>query len=164
MDVQIRFFDAGTLSDPVRFADAYARVSAPRRAKIDRLRSDAARRLSLAAGVLLTDTLAELGFRGLSAEEAVDENGKPWLPRCPGLHFSLSHSGVFAMCAAGPSSLMLCPALRRISRGRSTGTAAAVSAYVPTRLSITLSAVLIFRSTPSLSLQRRARSASNWNP
>ncbi len=100
MDVQIRFFDAGALSDPVRFADAYARVSAPRRAKIDRLRSDAARRLSLAAGVLLTDTLAENGVRGLSAEEAVDENGKPWLPRCPGLHFSLSHSGAFAMCAA----------------------------------------------------------------
>ena len=89
MDVQIRFFDAGTLSDPARFADAYARVSAPRRAKIDRLRSDAARRLSLAAGVLLTDTLAELGIRGA-----------PCLPRCPELHFSLSHSGSYAMCAA----------------------------------------------------------------
>lgn len=100
MDVQIRFFDAGTLSDPARFADAYARVSAPRRAKIDRLRSDAARRLSLAAGVLLTDTLAELGIRGAAAEEAVDENGKPCLPRCPELHFSLSHSGSYAMCAA----------------------------------------------------------------
>ena len=83
MDVQIRFFDAGTLSDPARFADAYARVSAPRRAKIDRLRPGASRRLSLAAGLLLADTLAE-----------------PCLPRCPELHFSLSHSGSYAMCAA----------------------------------------------------------------
>ncbi len=100
MDVQIRFFDAGTLSDPARFADAYARVSAPRRAKIDRLRPGASRRLSLAAGLLLADTLAENGVSGLSAEEAEDENGKPCLPRCPELHFSLSHSGSYAMCAA----------------------------------------------------------------
>ena len=100
MDVQIRFFDAGTLSDPARFADAYARVSAPRRAKIDRLRPGASRRLSLAAGLLLADTLAENGVRGLSAEEAEDENGKPCLPRCPELYFSLSHSGTWAMCTA----------------------------------------------------------------
>ncbi len=100
MDVQIRFFDAGTLSDPARFADAYARVSAPRRAKIDRLRPGASRRLSLAAGLLLADTLAENGVSGLSAEEAEDENGKPCLPRCPELYFSLSHSGTWAMCAA----------------------------------------------------------------
>ena len=81
MDVQIRFFDAGTLSDPARFADAYARVSAPRRAKIDRLRPGASRRLSLAAGLLLADTLAENGVRGLSAEEAEDENGKPCMKK-----------------------------------------------------------------------------------
>ena len=97
--LEIRFSDSEILRDPALFADAYARVSAARRAKVDRLKADGPRRLSLAAGLLLADTLAGLGVAGAMAEEEEDENGKPFLPRCPELHFSLSHSGTAAMCA-----------------------------------------------------------------
>jgi 4'-phosphopantetheinyl transferase len=96
--LEIRFSDSEILRDPALFADAYARVSAARRAKVDRLKADCPRRLSLAAGLLLADTLAGLGVAGAMAEEEEDENGKPFLPRCPELHFSLSHSGTAAMC------------------------------------------------------------------
>ncbi len=97
--LEIRFFDSENLRESARFADAYARVSAARRAKADRLKADCPRRLSLAAGLLLADTLAGLGVVGAMAEEEEDANGKPFLPRCPELHFSLSHSGMAAMCA-----------------------------------------------------------------
>jgi len=97
--LEITFSDSETLRESARFADAYARVSAARRAKADRLRAEGPRRLSLAAGLLLADTLSGLGVAGAMAEDAEDENGKPYLPRCPELHFSLSHSGTRAMCA-----------------------------------------------------------------
>ena len=97
--LEITFSDSEALRDSARFADAYARVSAARRAKVDRLKAEGPRRLSLAAGVLLADTLADLGVAGAMAEDEEDTNGKPFLPRCPELHFSLSHSGTAAMCA-----------------------------------------------------------------
>lgn len=97
--LEIRFAESDSLRDPARFSDAWARVSDLRRAKVDRLRPEGARRLSLAAGLLLADTLAGLGVRGVMAEDDEDEHGKPFLPRCPELHFSLSHSGAAVMCA-----------------------------------------------------------------
>lgn len=97
--LEIRFSDSEMLRDSARFAAGYARVSAARRAKVDRLRADGPRRLSLAAGLLLADTLASLGVAGAMAEDDEDGRGKPYLPRCPELHFSLSHSGTAAMCA-----------------------------------------------------------------
>ena len=97
--LEIRFSDSEMLRDPARFADAYARVSAARRVKTDRLKAEGPRRLSLTAGLLLAETLAGLGVAGAMAEDAEDGHGKPFLPRCPELQFSLSHSGTAAMCA-----------------------------------------------------------------
>lgn len=97
--LQLTFYDAELLRDPARFSDAYARVSAARRAKIDRLRTPEGKRLSLAAGLLLAEALAAAGVAGADAETAAGEHGKPYLPRRPDVHFSLSHSGARAMCA-----------------------------------------------------------------
>lgn len=98
MELTIRFADASALSDPARFAAAYAAVPAQRRDKIDRLRSPAARRLSLAAGLLLQQAL---GDAGVAPEDMLfDEGpyGKPFLPRRPDVQFSLSHSAASVMC------------------------------------------------------------------
>ena len=103
--LEITFSDSESLRDGARFSGAYARGSAARRAKVDQLRAEKPRRLSLAAGLLLADTLAGLGVAGAMAEDAEDENGKPYLPRCPELFFSLSHSGTLAMCAAADRSV-----------------------------------------------------------
>ncbi len=68
------------------------KASAYRREKVMRLKHDADRRRSLGAEHLLRCAFGE-GF-----EYSVGRSGKPF---AEGLHFSLSHSGRFAVCAVG---------------------------------------------------------------
>ena len=96
--LRITFADADDFRDPARFSDAYARISAARRERVDRLCTPAGKRLSLAAGFLLAEGLDAAGVRGPDAEIALGAYGKPCLPRRPEVHFSLSHSGTRAMC------------------------------------------------------------------
>ncbi len=99
MELQIAFADGSELSDPARFFEAYAAVPAARREKADRLRSPAAKQLSLCAGVLLQRELLSRGVAPYEMEIAEGPCGKPWLPRRPDVHFSLSHSVSKVMCA-----------------------------------------------------------------
>ena len=99
MDATIRFADADALKDPERFAQALARVSDERRDKALQLKDGAARRRSLAAGLLLAEALEAVGVSGADAQLACGQYGKPYLPRRPDVQFSLSHSGAWAMCA-----------------------------------------------------------------
>ncbi len=96
---KICFADASAYAQPARFFEAYAAVPAARREKVDRLRSPAAKQLSLAAGDLLRQALADAGVAPEDAEPAEGAYGKPWLPRRPDVCFSLSHSGTRVMCA-----------------------------------------------------------------
>ena len=97
--LDIRFADAAALADPARFFEVWAGVPAARRAKADRLRPLAAKQRSLCAGALLADMLRSHGVTDAEMDFAEDEYGKPFLPRRPDVHFSLSHSGTQAMCA-----------------------------------------------------------------
>ena len=56
------------------------------------------RKLSVAAGLLLTQAFADCG---ISHDAVVLKNsyGKPYLQDHANIHFSLSHSGIYAMCA-----------------------------------------------------------------
>ena len=47
---------------------------------------------------------AEYGLAALPPVER-EENGKPFFPSAPGLHFNLSHSGGLALCGAGGAPL-----------------------------------------------------------
>jgi len=88
--------DTAFLNDKTRFQAAYLTVDPTRQQKIDRLRKDSDKRLSLAVFLLLREALAANGiydFRLLYAE-----NGKPYLEGSP-LHISLSHSGEMVLCA-----------------------------------------------------------------
>lgn len=53
-----------------------------------------------AAGLLLRRACLDLTGRA-PAHEARADTGKPFLPDEPALHFSLAHSGAWALCAAG---------------------------------------------------------------
>lgn len=88
--------DTRALEDPERFSARYREMPPERKKKIDALRFEKDKRLSLAAGVLLRCALerAGAGERGLS----FGENGKPYLPG-GGVEFNLSHSGRLAVCA-----------------------------------------------------------------
>lgn len=93
---KLSVFDARTLEDGSLYAKLYDAVSPQRRQKIDTLRFQKDRRLSLAAGHLLEQGLQELGVE--EYEIQYGEYGKPYLQNIPDLHFSLSHSGNYAVC------------------------------------------------------------------
>ena len=85
------------LKDSARFERLAQTIPEERREKLKAFRHDGARRLSLAASLLLMHALQD---EGLSAGEiAVTAYGKPYLPQQPDFHFSLSHSGNMALCA-----------------------------------------------------------------
>lgn len=91
------------LADPARFERLAQTIPPARREKLDAFRHDGARRLSLAASLLLVRALGDEGLR--AAEIAVTENGKPYLPGLPDFRFSLSHSGDTALCAVSPKEI-----------------------------------------------------------
>lgn len=52
----------------------------------------------MGAGLLLDFAIRETGLSNQATEFSHTENGKPYIPGFP-LHFNLSHSGEFALCA-----------------------------------------------------------------
>ena len=128
MKNHIYAFDAGTLTDPDRFAAWYDRMSPKRQEKIRAYRSESDKRLSLAAGILLEEALYREGIahgagggtahgagggiaraKGqesapaesgpLKIEVMEDKGGKPRLRGDLPFFFSLSHTGEVAVCA-----------------------------------------------------------------
>ena len=98
---KITYMDVSPLADPALFADAMSRVPESRKQKIASFRHAESQRLSLGVGLLLVLALEEEGIDGRQARIAEGQWGKPFLPDHPNLHFSLSHSGKWAMCALG---------------------------------------------------------------
>lgn len=84
------------------FSRFYDRMPSWRRTKIDRMRHDNDKRLSLGAGILLETALAERGAAEQDLSVAFGENGKPYFNNCPSVRFSLSHSGTKVMASVGP--------------------------------------------------------------
>ena len=91
------------LSDGELYARAYAASSPARRAKADRLLGEGDKRLALGAGLLLRRALTEAGVTE-APEIAFGEYGKPYLKN-GGKHFSISHSGDWAVCAVSDAEL-----------------------------------------------------------
>ena len=76
-------------------------MSAERRDRLDKLRFDEDKKRSLGGYMLAVRTLSEIS--GLAESDIViseDGNGKPFCEHSD-LHFSISHSGDFAVCAVG---------------------------------------------------------------
>lgn len=74
-------------------------LSAYRREKADRCRQPDDRARCLCAGWALDQALMRVGLREQSVAIAEGEGGKPFLSEYPQWHFSLSHSGEWAICA-----------------------------------------------------------------
>lgn len=104
------------LSNPALFAAAMEWVPESRKEKVRALRHEDIRWQSLGAGLLLTLALRERGLEGRAARILESPLGKPYLPDIPGIHFSLSHAGIWALCAVGNAPLG-CD-VERIGRGR----------------------------------------------
>lgn len=89
--------DTAELSDEAYFKKCYESLSASRQKKIDSYRFPADKKLSMGAGLLLDRGLAEYGLREAQIRIAQGENGKPYLPDYPQIHYNLSHSGSMAL-------------------------------------------------------------------
>jgi len=101
MDIKFRTYTMTTesLSDPELFAWYYQQMPEERKRKIDRTGMEQDKRLSLAAGILLSLGLQEYGLDASGLQICDNKYGKPYLPDFPKIHFSLSHSGEMAMAA-----------------------------------------------------------------
>lgn len=102
-EIKIYTADVRPLSDAERFQTLYHQVSAQRREKVDRMRFDKDKRLSLGAGALLNAALSAEGVSDFTMTSG--QNGKPRLAHHADIHFNLSHSGTRVMCAVSDSAI-----------------------------------------------------------
>lgn len=75
----------------------YFKMPLFRREKIDRIKPEKGKLLSLGAGILFNRGLKEFGMEG--AAVFYGENNKPYIEGADSLYFNLSHSGSMAVCA-----------------------------------------------------------------
>ena len=100
MRTRLYIASSDPLTNSARFDRLALTIPEARREKLAAYRNEGARRLSLAASLLLVRALQD---KGLHVDKiALSEYGKPYLPQLPDFHFSLSHSGNMALCAVSP--------------------------------------------------------------
>ena len=101
MDMEIYYYDINVLGEPEQVSRAEQRLTAAgwneRIAAAARFRMESDRRRCLCAGLALLDALEERGIRPSALLKTAD--GKPFLEKHQELHFNLSHSGNYAVCA-----------------------------------------------------------------
>lgn len=83
------------------FRAALLSVSPYRQEKIALLKTEREKRRSMGAAFALNAALAYHGLCERDMEYVLGEQGKPMLQAYPGLHFSLSHAGDYAICSMG---------------------------------------------------------------
>lgn len=103
MDRRVYFADVSSLQDD--FQRLLSQIPPYRQRKIEHLRLEKDRCLSLGAGLLLQRALRDAGFDGRDAEPVLGENGKPFFPDLPEFHYNLSHSGTQVLCAVSPTEV-----------------------------------------------------------
>ncbi|MBS7339195.1 MAG: 4'-phosphopantetheinyl transferase family protein [Suilimivivens sp.] len=87
------------LNNSALFERLYASVPEHRRQRVDRMRFDKDKRLSLGVWGLLQKGLKDWGICDKELTLSYGENGKPFLKDYPAVFFNLSHSGERVMCA-----------------------------------------------------------------
>lgn len=103
MEIRVYTANAEQLKDLELFHALYGHVTAQRREKVDRMRFDKDRRLSLGAGALLEAALIREGVSDLTM--TTEGNDKPCLVQSRGIHFNLSHAGTRVMCAVSDAEI-----------------------------------------------------------
>ena len=97
--------DMGCLDDVQMFEGYLCKVNEQRRAKVLRCKNEEDRKRTLLAGALLSFGLEREGFCYEDLEFATTPEGKPYLVSNPDVHFSLSHSGKYAVCVISDQNI-----------------------------------------------------------
>ena len=98
INCQLSNLDVTSLEDPVLFQQWYAKMPLWRKKRIDSMKHQRGKTLSLGVGILLHIEFEKIGYEE-PQEVCLNEFEKPFYKEYPEIHFSLSHSGVMAMCA-----------------------------------------------------------------
>jgi 4'-phosphopantetheinyl transferase len=89
-------------------------VSEGRRDRLSRLRDFSDRQRALLGEALARCAISEqLGLGPKDIVIAANRHGKPELPDCPHLHFNISHSGKYVVCAIGGAPVGIDVEMRR---------------------------------------------------
>lgn len=100
----IFYMHVSVLENPELLEKGMSLVSADRREKVKKLKNPIPARLSLAAGILQRFALEKKGLENWQNEIKYSVYGKPYLEGVD-FHFSLSHSGDYAVCVYGDMPL-----------------------------------------------------------
>ena len=95
--------DIGFLRDEAEFEKWHDKMPQVRRDKVDAIKHEGAKRLSLGAGILLYEGLRKIGID--NAEIGYKENQKPYIQNHEDIFFNLSHSGEIVACAFSDSEV-----------------------------------------------------------
>ena len=97
--MKIYYIDIEKLKELYSYEELYNQVSLYRKRKVDKLKFEKDKWLSLGAEYLLIQGLEELNIDYTKIEIDFKENNKPILKNCTQeIHYNLSHSGQMAMC------------------------------------------------------------------
>ncbi len=95
------YMDVRCFDNEALFQEKIKILSPYRQQKAALLKHEKDKNRSLGAGLLLDHALAVYGLRERSVEYEIGKWGKPVLKYHPEIHFSLSHSGDYAICSIG---------------------------------------------------------------
>lgn len=95
------YLDVTQFEDKGIFDEKKKLLSPYRQQKLAVLKHEKDKDRSLGAGILLDHALAPYGLKEREMEYEFGEWGKPALKYYPDIHFSLSHSGDYAICSIG---------------------------------------------------------------
>lgn len=99
--IQTYIMDVRQLENGNAFREALNIISPYRRQKIAILKHEKDKNRSLGAALLLDTALKTYGLEERSMEYNLEKQGKPVFRYYPEIHFSLSHSGNYAICSVG---------------------------------------------------------------
>ena len=105
-DCRIYFLSVKEMSD-TEFIKIYSLLSDNRRRRVDSLKSKSDKKLSAGVEILLNYALMTNSFceKGMMDKIIRRKNGKPCFSFSGAPHFSLSHSGDYAMCALSETEI-----------------------------------------------------------
>lgn len=98
MQSKLYISNTSHLKNPVCYEKVVNALPAYRRDKLSAFKANNARYLSVLAGALLCEALKDADIDPYALKMAEGENKKPYFTNRPDIHFSLSHSGEYALC------------------------------------------------------------------
>lgn len=96
---EVLMMNCSCFSDEKLFLKSMGTLSRYRQKKVNQSKTSQGKLQRLAAGVLLNKALENRNLCERDMEYRVDSCGKPFFANRPDLHFSLSHSGDWVICA-----------------------------------------------------------------